>query len=174
MMITASYRLTYAHYNAMCRAGEDRMSRLVSRWLFWPLVLVNLLLGFVLFIDRIEANLAIGWVVWVNFGVAIALLSGRYLVVPMLRRSAFRSMRLGGRDYRVGLGDNAIEIEAGGLTSQIAVSEIICASETVRFFFLWFNKRQGAIIPKDAVDPPHGDADIRRYIVSNEWKLEQQ
>jgi hypothetical protein len=172
--ITASYELRFADYDAMCRAGEDKLSRWLVRWAFWPLVVFNIVIGIVVLIDRLEANEPLGWPGWFNLLIVAALLTGRFIIVPLLRRYAFKSTRLGGRDYSVTLAEDAVLLEAGDISSRIGVAEIIGASETKTHFFVWFNKRQAAIIPKRAIDEPHDDADVWRYVVANGWKLDRR
>ena len=169
--LTVHYTLTLGDYRAMVAAGQDRASRWLSRWAFWPLVIVNMIFGFVILIDRIEANDPLGWTSWFNVAIAALLLLARYVAKPIWLHYAFKTTRLGGRDYKVMLGQEAVVLKAGGICSTLSLDEIIGVQETADHFFFWFNKRQAVIVPKRALDGAEDDGAIRHYIQTHHWEL---
>lgn len=171
MAITASYVLTLDHYRAMVRASEDRVSRFLSRWLFWPLLGFNALGAAFLFYVRVSDNDPIGRLPFFSLAIVVLMLAGRYVLIPAILSWGLRSTRLGGRNYIVSLGAEAVDLQAGDISSRIGLGEIIRASETESHFFLWFNKRQAAIVPKDAINRPDNSETVRAYIASNGWEL---
>lgn len=161
--LSFEYVLTFADYNTMAHHAQGRFSLWVSKWVFWPLVVINAASGTFLLYVTISDGEPVGWASLFGLGVVAVMIVGRYLIVPMLRKWHFNQTRLGGRDTRVTLGDEKISISARGLSSAIAVTEVLRLQELPTHFLFWINVRQAIIIPKRALNGP-GDADsIRNY-----------
>lgn len=157
-----AYILTLADYAAMSEASAGRVSQWLSRWAFWPLVLVNAAMGTVLIYHNWNKG-AFDWAFVFNLAIAAALLLARYFLKPLLLRWTFKQTRLGGRNTTVSFGADSVELSATGLSSTIHRNEIERFNESPGHFFFWFNPRQAIIVPKRAVQTEDAADALRAY-----------
>lgn len=164
------YTLVQADYDAMMSAASDRFSRWLSRWLFWPLIVISCAISAWPLWRVAAGDLTFHPAYILNLLIAGLMLAGRYVVVPWMRRWALRETRLAGRQYEIGFGATAITLSAGGLSSNVNISEVIGFTETADYFFFWVNRLQAVIIPRRAIETPDGEAALRRYVLDAKWK----
>ena len=164
------YTLAQADYDAMIQAASDRFSRWLSRWVFWPLIAVSCVLSAWPLWRVAAGELTFHPAYVLNLAIAVLMLAGRYAFVPWMRRFALQRTRLKGRQYEVVFGTNAITLAAGGLSSTIALSEVLGFTETTDYFFFWVNRSQAVIVPKRAIETPDGEVAFRRYASDAQWK----
>ncbi|WP_377291592.1 YcxB family protein [Rhizobium sp. SG2393] len=164
------YVLTQADYNAMAEAARGPRDRWVGKWLFWPLVAANVVLSAWFLWPILQGDRPFDIGALGNLAIAALLLAWRFLLVPAIWRSALRRLNLEGRSYEITFADEAIALDAGGLSSRVSRSEISAYTETEAYFLLWINKAQAVIVPKRALNTPEGEDALRAYMAAAKWK----
>ncbi len=164
------YVLTQADYDAMADAARSAHDRWVGKWLFWPVLAGNAGLSAWFLWPILQGDRAFDIGAIGNLAIAFFFLGWRYLLVPAVRRATLRRLNLEGRTYEINFGDEAITMEAGGLSSRISRSEITAYTETEAYVLLWINKAQAVIVPKRALNTPEGEDALRAYVAAAKWK----
>lgn len=156
-------------YDVLCRA-RARNSRFywLQEGLFWLLVAANLVLGlWALWLNFAEYLEEDYFLVFLNLGIAVVLLLGRYVAGPIHRRWYLNQQMAGDRKVRLVINDRGVHGALGSTRTEVDWEAVIRTEETPGHFLIWINKLQAFSIPKTALPSPDGVETLRSIIAAN-------
>ncbi|MEO0729446.1 MAG: YcxB family protein [Pseudomonadota bacterium] len=155
--ISGSFTATYADFLALCEASQLWKARWRrARWPHWILTALVFCLGlfYLTSLGLGRVNVALGGLM---VGGAIFLVLLEFILIPLVRRRAFKARGLAGRHVEFQTDHNGINIAQEAATSHVAWSGFERIDRFRHGTVLWLRGRQPFFIPDRAFDGTGAD-----------------